>query len=250
MCEVESYFTRLALVCTNLTMIGALLRMINKSINSERSSCRCIWDFFSKYSVEFLVYLTTMCVSILYHMCDDDDPCTEICVADWQTLYYLDFVFSYQTINTVIISFIDHETSPFKIVINLLYLGINSIFVTQFSDSGNTLYTNIYYIGLGISSVFLLVGKVIYLKYKGTLPHEYQYHFNCINFITGMTCVLLGVIFKILGSSIGYYYVFHSGWHFFIMLGIMMAVETFNMTTNLLFCKRKEFDCICNQPIN
>lgn len=262
MCEYDSYdvLKRLSLVLSNLVMLLPLIRifyesyMISKVVSGPtflnksccEKFCGTLKVVFQKFIVEILIFTSTMVASFLYHMCDDDNPCTQICVTKWKKLYYFDFVFSYQVLNTLIIYFVDRETSWFKILMNILFLGVNAIYVTQYYEQQNPLYDNIYYVGIAIVCIGCIVGKIIYLKCKDRLSHEFTYHFDVIDFIAGIVCMVLGVMFKILGGTEGYYYVYHPLWHTFIMLAIMFCIEIYDKSVSLLCIQRNPERCSCD----
>lgn len=52
---------------------------------------------------EMTASLAILLVSSIYHLCSDGRRCTQICVADWDYLYQLDFMFSFQMLFVAIL---------------------------------------------------------------------------------------------------------------------------------------------------
>jgi hypothetical protein len=259
MCNDEDIAKRCFLIFTNLIMFFPLYRIINESYRVAKRSysfdhdtcCRkflkVIWTFITKFIIEFVVYATTMIVSMLYHACDNLDKCTKICVAEWKTLYHLDFIFSYLTLCTLIVALVDRNTSIFKIIVNGLYVIGISIYITQYKDSDiDGRAGNIFYGAIAISSSLIITGKIIYLACKDKLSHEYIYHFDWLDFVFGFFCLVLGIVFKVIDSNEDYYYLFHSLWHVFIMLAIMFCIELYDKSVTVLCCKRNSPPCECD----
>jgi len=256
MCDDDIIAKRAILVFTNLVMLLPLYRILNESFRLAKKQdpimfnnktccskfCDTIIIFFQKFVIEFSVYITTMIVSMLYHACDGVDDCTTYCISDWENLYHLDFIFSYLTLCTLIVSLIDRRTSLFKFLTNGLFAIVISVYITQYKDAEESLYNNIFYASIAIGNILIIIGKLIYLKYYKLLSHEFLFHFDCIDFISGVICLALGLFFKVMSDS-HYYYLFHSLWHIFIMFAIMFCIEIYDKSVSFLCCKIKNNNC-------
>jgi uncharacterized membrane protein YiaA len=254
MCDTEGVISRVLLVISNASFLAPIIKLIQMSTVKDRHEGKsCCMKFFcsdsnaNRHLIEIIMFGITMVVSSIYHLCDGMDKCGSTCIGDWKDLYYLDFIFSYHCITTILLYFVDHHLSLFKVLAHIIFLGGNTIYITQIKEMENPLYDNIYYVATIILCSVVIVSRIIYLKCKNNLKHEFTHHFDYVDFIVACVFVILGVIFKILGGVYeDKYYIFHSLWHIFIMLGIYLGVEIYDQEISLFCWKRKKTNCNCN----
>lgn len=257
--EVADYAERWFLVVSNWSMLLPIIRLIifsaKKDDDTTRNCCARFWctaSNMNRFIVEIVLFTATMVLSSLYHLCDDSHEYTRICVTDYTALRYMDFIFSYHCIVTILLFMIDHYFTLFKLFAHGIFLIANVIFVTQYNSGINdSSYANIYYVGISIAGGLLIIAKIIYLKYYNILSHEILYHFDYVDFAAGLFFAAIGVMFKVLGSIYEdeYYYVYHSLWHIFVMIAINFGIETFNTKVSL-FCWNRDRKCDCDNVVN
>jgi hypothetical protein len=186
---------------------------------------------------EMAFSLATMIFSLLYHMCDAGHSCSKICVADWELLYKLDFIFSYQIIHIVITYTTNYKLTAFKSIYLIMTLVGNAIYVNVYKDRGFDNYFYIIIIGVGI---LMTLCRFLYLYQTNNLTHEMKHHFDYRAIILASLCAVIGLLFKFLTpGEYDYYYWGHSLWHIFISLAIYFALNIYDLSPMLCGCVKK-----------
>jgi hypothetical protein len=199
-----------------------------------------------KYSLEWYsliietsIPLITGTLSAIYHLCDAGPGCSRICVTDWNTLYRLDFIFSYQIIHVVFTFSTDNKITYFKFLYHLAALLANIIFVNTYKELG---FENYFYVIILCAGFLITIGRFIYLFNNHEFCHKFKYHFNFIAVSLALVCSLIGFFFKFYTSDeFTYYWWGHSLWHIFIGLGIFFAMNIYDLQA--LFCINRNIEC-------
>lgn len=190
---------------------------------------------------EMILSIMTCLWSTMYHMCDSGPTSTQICAFQWESLYKLDFIFSFEIIHIV---FAYSPNPPFPIFcLKTLYLTLTTV--------GNIIYVNTYYNGsmnIGFYACNVALGvavtifRFIYLWCTGDISHEMKDHFNIWVGMIALIDLAIGVFCKIATpNSFNYYWWGHAGWHIFIAQAIYFTFAMFDIRP--LFCCFKGKKC-------
>jgi hypothetical protein len=159
--------------------------------------------------------------STLYHLCDDGDPCSRSCVADWQTLYDMDFLGAYTALPVCAAWYMNAGASSFTVSYLLLTIVESSIYLgLRQSASSDSEY--IWYAVIVAQAVLVAVLYTIYLNVKGLLVARFQKNFNLLAGAIALTFTIGGIVAKFLTNynDPEQYYWQHSLWHIGTAVGI------------------------------
>lgn len=202
-CDINNYVKRWFLVSSNLAFLLPIIYSIK--LNHRKL-------FFEIFSL-----LVSMVISILYHMCDNLNPCTRICVVKWKILWELDFIFAF---HLIIVSFVYSTKKnfiPIKILVLIMSVVLNSVYVIIYKTNNTNDY---YHIGiLIVIACVITIIKTIYLYMKNELLHELKHHFNKKYFALAITSGFVA-IYCFFGNNADNYWYMHGLWHIFIAIAM------------------------------
>jgi hypothetical protein len=198
--------------------------------------------FFSLIPEIIFSTLTCAC-STVYHMCDSGPKNTNICLATWQGLYYLDFIFSFQILHVVFVysPYFTWATFLLKCLYLSIILSTNIAYVTTYYNGP---FDKWFYLFCAVCGFVTLAGRIIYYKYcDKQMPHMLEYHFNWRIGLTALICAIIGIVFKVATpDQYDYYWWGHALWHLFIAFGIYFSFVMYDS----FLCTDKESCPVCD----
>jgi hypothetical protein len=224
-------FRRFFLVASNVTFLLIPIYCIVLTITNKLKWFALLPEIFFS--------LMTCFWSTIYHMCDAGPETTKMCAMDWQNMYYLDFIFSFQIIHLVFVYSPHFNMVAFtlKCIYLTIMLIANVIYVKTYYNGPFDKY---FYLLHVICGVVTFIGRLLYLWFTDSFSHEMKYHFDYRIGIPAFICAVIGAGFKI-GTPDDFtdYWWGHSLWHIFIGLAIYFAFAMYDIT-GFLWCIPKK----------
>lgn len=188
-----------------------------------------------------IIFSTMTCLwSSLYHMCDAGPEYTKICVFEWKSLYYLDFIFSFQIIHILFVY--SPVFTPLTYILKSFYLTltfiVNVIYIQTYYNGPFDKYFYLLHVVCGFITLF---GRIIYLWATDNFSHEMKNHFDFRIGIPAFILAIAGICFKVLTpNNFDEYWWGHSLWHITIGLSIYFAFAMYDISPFLWCIKEKK----------
>jgi hypothetical protein len=229
-CTNIDYWKRAFLIVSNIIFLGVPIYSIGLTIKNKIKKYILLPEIFFSSSI--------FVISSLYHFCDGGPSCSKYCILDWNILYYLDFIFSYQIVYIVFSYTVEQNLFIYKVIYLTIMLGINSIYTIYLQEK----YDEYYNYGIIVfNGIIVNILRFIYFYKINKINLYIKYHFDLRAVVFGLVFSIMGFSAKILTPSDfnTYYWWGHSLWHIFIGLAIFFAFNIYDMSILFGCCIKK-----------
>jgi hypothetical protein len=185
--------------------------------------------------IEIIIISILALSSLFYHLCDPDPNCSGFCILSYNTLFFLDFVFSFCVMPVALLYTLEEQHSAFKTLSYTVFIITAATILYAYPDSRNQLF----YLFGAIESVIVIGIRLLMLSYELTSIWREYCQIQCRLMETILACIfwILAFIFRSDVFSVAYW-IHHSIWHICAAFGLFFVIELADQHFNTSSCNK------------